>query len=74
MNAALQMESLRSNDRPHSGQPMTDIEKKAEELYEQSISDYAAAEGCYESVARWNTPAFKDLPESEKQMWLELAK
>lgn len=53
---------------------MTDIEKKAEELYEQSISDYAAAEGCYESVARWNTPAFKDLPESEKQMWLELAK
>lgn len=46
-----------------------EIDKLAEEAYELSISDIAAAEGCFESVARWNTPSFKDLPESEKQEW-----
>lgn len=46
---------------------------KAEEFYEDSIADQAADEGCFESVLRWNTPAFKDLPEDERQGWITMA-
>jgi hypothetical protein len=48
-----------------------EVEVRAEDRYEQSIADGAAADGCFESIARWNTPAYKDLPEDEKAVWRE---